>query len=215
MSKITAIAQQKKLRNRFNLFIDGKFDIGIDGSLILKYDLKIGDEFTPALKRNLENDDRLELAYSGLLNYIAYRERCEHEVQVWLKKKGYSGFEADLITRLKQKNYLNDARYTRLFIRDHVRLKGWGPIRLRHELASKRIAKAIIEDELEIIRDEFNFSQMALDQLHYKLKYTQHPNYKDKKRLWNMLRRRGFENQSITFAMDQINFAADNPETDT
>ncbi len=209
MPKITAITQQKKLPNRFNLFVDGKFEIGVDGSLIIKYDLKSGDPFSPALKHDLENDDRVEMAYMGLLNYIGYRERCEFEVHQWLFKKSYSDLEDDLVTRLKDKNYLNDARFAKLFIRDRVKLKGWGPIRLRNELYSKRISKNIIEDELELIRDEYDFDQMATEQIQRKMKYLASPTFKDKKRLWTFLQRRGFENSSITNALSQIEFIAE------
>ncbi|MEA3285829.1 MAG: RecX family transcriptional regulator [Candidatus Marinimicrobia bacterium] len=209
MSRITAITQQKKLQHRFNLFVDGKFEIGVDGSLVIKYDLKTGDPYTAELQHNLENDDRVELAYTGLLNFIAYRERCEFEVMQWLFKKGYSDLEDDLVKRLKDKNYLNDSRFARLFIRDRVKLKGWGPNRLRNELFSKRIGKNIIEDELEIIRQDYDFDQMAAEQIQRKVKYLTHPTFKDKKRLWTFLQRRGFESSSITLALSQIEFTDD------
>ncbi len=206
MPKITAITQQKKLQQRFNIFVDGKFEIGVDGSLILKYDLQTGDPYTATLKHDLENDDRVEMAYTGLLNFIGYRERCEFEVHEWLYKKGFKDLEDDLIQRLKDKNYLDDARFARLFVRDRVKLKGLGPIRLRHDLQAKRIAKNIIEDELEAIRDDYDFDQMAAEQIQRKMKYLSRPILKDKKRLWSFLQRRGFEASSINFALSEIEF---------
>ncbi len=209
MPKITKITQQKKLRERFNLFIDGKFELGVDGSLLLKYDIKVGDEYTDELRLNLENDDRIEMAYTGLLNFIAFRERCEHEVKEWLFKKKYQDLSDELIPRLKEKNYLNDERFARLFIRDRVKIKGYGPIRLRHELNSKRISKKITETEIEAIRDDYDFNQMALDLVERKLRNTDKPTYKDKKRLWSFLQSRGFEGPSITFALQGYTFVRD------
>jgi regulatory protein len=209
LSKITKITQQKKLRERFNLFIDGKFELGVDGSLIVKYDIKVGDEYTDELKLDLVNDDRVEMAYTGLLNFIGYRERCEYEVKQWLYKKKYHDLSDELITRLKNQNYLNDERFAQLFIRDRVKIKGFGPIRLRHELNAKRISKQIIESEIEAIREEYDFNQLAFDLAERKLKHIEQPTYKDKKRLWSLLQRRGFEGSSISSALHGYSFVSD------
>ncbi|NQV40839.1 MAG: RecX family transcriptional regulator [Candidatus Marinimicrobia bacterium] len=213
MPKITKITQQKKLSERFNLFVDGKFELGVDGSLIVKYDIKVGDEYTEKLKQYLENDDRIEIAYIGLINFIAFRERCEYEVKEWLYKKKYADLADELITRLTDRNYLNDERFARLFIKDRVKIQGWGPIRLRHELNAKRIAKQIIESEIEAICEYFDFNEMAHDLAERKLKNIAKPTYKDKKRLWSLLQRRGFEGPSITFALQSYTFVSDDKTT--
>ncbi len=209
MPKITKITQQKKLHERFNLFVDGKFELGVDGSLIVKYDIKVGDEYTDALKHDLENDDRIEIAYIGLINYIAFRERCEQEVKDWLYKKKYHDLADELIDRLTDRNYLNSERFARLFIKDRVKIQGWGPIRLRHELNAKRISKQIIESEIEAIREDFDFNQLARDLAERKLKNIKQPTYKDKKRLWSLLQRRGFEGPSISLALQGYTFVSD------
>ena len=209
MPKITKITQQKKLQERFNLFVDGKFELGVDGSLIVKYDIKPGDEYTDSLKHDLENDDRIEIAYIGLINFIAFRERCEQEVKDWLYKKKYHDLSDELIARLTDRNYLNNTRFARLFIKDRVKIQGWGPIRLRNELNAKRISKQIIESEIEAIREEYDFNQLAYDLALRKLKNIENPTYKDKKRLWSMLQRRGFEGSSISFALQDTIFVSD------
>ncbi len=206
MSKITSITQQKKLQERFSVFVDGKFEMGVDGSLVIKYDLKVGDTFSEELKRDLENDDRMEMAYLGVLNFIAFRERCENEVHAWLFKKKYIDLEEEILTRLKDRNYLNDERFAKLFILDRVKIKGWGPIKLRHELNAKRIAKHIIETEIEVIRGEYDFDQMALELAERRLKHIPSPTLKDKKRLWSLLQRKGFEGPSISEALSEFTF---------
>jgi len=209
MPQITRITQQKKLRERFNLFVDGKFEVGVDGSLITKYNINVGDEYTDELKLDLENDDRIEMAYTGLLNFIAFRERCEFEVKEWLYKKKYQDLSDELITRLKERNYLSDERFARLFIRDRVKIKGWGPIRLRHQLSAKRIQKHIIESEIESIREEYDFNEMARDLAERKIKNIERPTFKDKKRLWSFLQRRGYEGPSINHALHGFTFVPD------
>ena len=201
MPNITAITTQKKSPNRYSIFVDGKFELGVAGSLVLRYNLKVGDELTPVLKKELEEDDRIELAYNGLLNFIAYRERCENEVREWLFKKGYRDLQDELIARLKERDYLNDERFARLYVRDRVKLKAWGPVRLRHELMSKRISKPIIENTLLAIQDDVDFDQIAADLTRQRLRSIPKPTYRDKKRLWAFLQRRGYTTSSISKAL--------------
>lgn len=214
MPQITAIKPQQKLKDRCSLFVDGKFLMGVDGSLVLKYDLKVGNELTDSLKLDLENADRIELAYTGLLNFISFRERCEHEVHEWLYKKGFVDLEEELVQRLKSRNYLDDARFARLFVRDRVKLKSWGPLRLRNELRSKRISDAIIENALEEINSEYDFQELAIDILQRKLKNMAHPTYKDKSRLFNLLQRRGYPTPLIMSALSEIQFHNDTEDFD-
>ncbi len=206
MPKITKITQQKKLADRFSLYVDGKFAMGVDGSLVVKHDLRIGTEFSDALKHELENADRIELAYVGLINFIAFRERCEHEVHQWLYKKGFPDLEDELVHRLKSRNYLRNERFTKLFIRDRVKLKGWGPTRLRHELRQKRIEQHIIENALEEISEDVDFVEMARELVQRKLRHTPRPTYKNKKQLFSLLQRRGYSANHINQALSGIVF---------
>jgi len=214
MPKITSIKQQKRLTDRFSLYVDGKFDLGVDGSLIVKYDLHVGTELTPKLRSNLENADRTELAYMGLLNFISFRERCEFEVHEWLFKKGFLDLEDDLVSRLKSKNYLNDERFTKLFVRDRINLKGWGPTRLRHELARKRIDRSIIENMLDDINEEYDFLEIANTLIQKKLRFIERPTYKDKKRIFNLLQRRGFTANLISQALESTIFYREDDSLD-
>lgn len=211
MPKITAIAPQKKAKNRYSVFIDGKFAFGLDVKIVDEYKLKVGDSFDPALHNELEKKDRTELAYNGLLNYIAYRERCESEVQSWLFKKGFADLRSELIQRLKERNYLNDERFTELFIRDRVKLKQWGPARLRQELMKKRISRDSVEEAIETIAEEVDFNAMAADLAARKLKSVANPTLKDKKRVWTFLQRRGYDAASIQLALSTHTFRIEPP----
>jgi regulatory protein len=44
MKKITSISQQKKNKNRLNVFLDDEFAFGMDKYVFLSQRLKIGDE---------------------------------------------------------------------------------------------------------------------------------------------------------------------------
>lgn len=211
MPKITAITPQKKAKNRCSIFIDGSFAFGLDFKLVDEYNLKVGNAFDPDLQKELEDRDRTELAYNGLLNYIAYRERCESEVNDWLFRKGFADLRSELIQRLKDKNYLNDERFTSLFVRDRVKLKQWGPTRLRQELMKKRIHRDTIEQAIENISEEVDFNAMAADLAARKLKSMAEPTLKDKKRIWTFLQRRGYDAGSIQFALSLHTFKLEPP----
>ncbi|NQV16368.1 RecX family transcriptional regulator, partial [bacterium] len=63
-----------------------------------------------------------------------------------------------------------------------------------------------LEPEIEAIRDESDFDQMAVNLVKQKLKNISVPSPNDKKRLWSLLKRHGFESSSINAAISKINF---------
>lgn len=206
MPRITSISPQKKAKNRFSIYIDGKFAMGLDETLLTKYNLKVDDELSRSLQEELEEKDRKEQAYNGLMNYISYRERCESEVNDWLFRKGFPDLRSELIQRLKDRDFLNDERFAEMFVRDRVNLKQWGPLRLRQELLKKRISRDIIERSIVNISEDVDFHAMAADLAARKVKTIPKPTLKDKQRIWSYLQRRGYDSAGIQNALSAHSF---------
>jgi regulatory protein len=78
----------------------------------------------------------LQLAY----RYLNRRERTTHEVRGELQR---SGIEAALaqqtVTMLTEQGYLDDARFTRLFVQDKRELDEWGGERIRQALLARGV----------------------------------------------------------------------------
>ena len=88
-------------------------------------------------------------------SYCIYQDRCEKEV----KKKLYTfNVEKDLqlkiINYLIDNDYLNEERFTKLFIQGKLRIKKWGKMKLKFELKSRGVENSMIDKYINEISDE-------------------------------------------------------------
>ena len=97
------------------------------------------------------------------VRYLNLRMATCHQMRDYLKRKGHEDKEIDpLIEELKEYGYLDDLKYSRLFIESGFE-KGRGIYRIRRELRQKGVDEETItaaEDELESLPDEY---EMAME----------------------------------------------------
>jgi regulatory protein len=80
---------------------------------------------------------------------LARGERTRHQVRALLRRKGYSAEEAEgAVARLGELGYLDDARCAAWFAGVVAASRGWGPRRVRAELARRGVARPVIDAAL-------------------------------------------------------------------
>jgi len=80
------------------------------------------------------------------LSAISRRSMSAFEVATLLKRKGFARPDSDAaVKRLSELGYVDDARYAQAFIATRGRAKGFGPARIRGELARRGVAAAVID----------------------------------------------------------------------
>lgn len=89
-------------------------------------------------------------AIQDALKLLAYRSRSVHEMTMRLQDKGYSDSDiSETINRLLEWGYLNDSQFAEDWVKNRLRNKPMGSIRLRKELQQKGISNEIIDLVLE------------------------------------------------------------------
>lgn len=103
--------------------------------------------------------------------YLAMKPRTEKEVREYLNKKGFEEEEiCEAVAELKEYRYLDDAEFSRLYIRYGI-AKGRGYDRIRRELSSKGVDAYTIEDvfyEMESegeLEDQFDLAKQIAEQV--------------------------------------------------
>ena len=98
-------------------------------------------------------DDKLII--EKIQSYCLYQERCIKGVKNKLfSLKVSSKSDNDIIEFLIDNDYLNEERYTKMFIQGKLRIKKWGRIKLKYELRSKGIDIKIINIHINQINKE-------------------------------------------------------------
>lgn len=110
--------------------------------------------------------------------FCAYRERCSYEVIQKLKELEADPEETEkVLESLKENDYLNDERFSKLFASGKFRIKRWGKNKIKAELRMKKIPDSFIYNALDSISEEEYISTLE----HLKAKKSKEVKGKDSK----------------------------------
>ncbi len=197
--KITDIKQQVKRKDRYSIFIDGKYSFALSESGLLNSGLAIGQEFSKQELERLEKVSVEDKAVYRALDLIARRPRSEGELRDYLKRKKYTDEEiVKILNTLSIKGYINDKDFARRWVESRRLLKPISIRRLRLELRQKRVADEIVNEALE--SDETNEPEVLKELIEKKQKQTR---YRDKQKLTQFLLRQGFNYSDIKLALEE------------
>lgn len=77
-----------------------------------------------------------------------------------IRRKALKDLEGDaaaaqeVVARLVEERYVDDARYASAFAREKANIQGWGPVKIRFQLRGKGISDAIIAAALQEIEPQ-------------------------------------------------------------
>ena len=96
-----------------------------------------------------------KLIVEKIQSYCLYQERCIKEVKNKLFLfKASPKFVNDLTKHLIENDYINEERFSEMFIQGKLRIKKWGRIKLKYELKLKGIDAKIIDAKINKIKEE-------------------------------------------------------------
>ena len=91
-----------------------------------------------------------EKFYNSSLRFLSYRPRSEKEVREKLKsKKAPSEIIKEIVTKLKEKKFINDEEFAKLWIESRLRFKPRSVHLIKLELKQKGISDEIIESGIK------------------------------------------------------------------
>ena len=94
--------------------------------------------------------------------YCTLCERCISEVSAKLAAWGVPhGEQHEIIERLQQEEFIDEARYCRAFVNDKVRFNRWGRIKIRAALSEQRLPRELVKEAIDNINEEEYMSALA------------------------------------------------------
>jgi regulatory protein len=136
---------------------------------------------------------------------LTYRARSKQEL---CTKLGRKKFDPEIISAviayLEKLGYLDDAKFSRDYLRQNLRLRPKSLRFLGEKLREKGVSKEIIAQEISALAPEVNESQIIADLVSRRSKlYAKLSRERRKQRLFQYLRRRGFSAQQILQSLDK------------
>ncbi len=146
--------------------------------------------------RKFSSEDDLYLA---AINSLARRAYSVYEMRTYLERRAEDKETVkEVLDRLKQLNYLDDARYARQFVRLHTELRKQGAFRIARDLRARGVPDRHIEAALAERSPESSESALVRERLARRIKLLRGP--LDERRVASLYRsmlRAGFAADTI------------------
>lgn len=121
--------------------------MGLSTENLLRAGLRVGDEVTPGLVKDLTARETLLSLKNAALRLLAVRPRSEKELTRRLLEKEFAGADVvAVLNELKAAGLVDDAAFARTFIRNTLALRPIGEMQIRRKLLLLGLSRTIIND---------------------------------------------------------------------
>jgi regulatory protein len=153
--RITALQPQTNNPNRINLFVDDQFLLGVNALIVLRMDLAVDQELSPAQLEELRSEEVLQQAIDRTLNYLSFRPRSREEVRRYLRRKETPSELIDaVLARLDSLELMNDRSFASFWLETREQFSPRGAQALRNELRMKGVERDIVDELIDEEKDE-------------------------------------------------------------
>jgi regulatory protein len=208
--RITAIEPQERKKNRRSVFLDGKFTLGVDESVIADLGLHVGQQISEKELQQIVHTELVSKATDRALTLLEYRKRSKAEIVQRLKRVG---FDEDIIeetaVRLEKMGLIDDADFSQSWVNHRLAGNAMGKNRIRWELRQKGISSELAEEALAGVDADDEF-QSALDTAMRRWKKDNNTDYQAKRRrMVAFLGRQGFNWEIIDKVLNELAVASE------
>ena len=147
-SRETAPTPQEKREGRINVFVEGKFVVGVYEDVAVALGLRVGQAITPERLEEITNAETARRAREDAFLLLSYRARSEKEVADRLQKRGYEPqIVTETLTFLRDLGFLNDESFAQRWAESRGTTRGRRA--LAFELRQKGVAPETAAQALE------------------------------------------------------------------
>ncbi|HZQ05715.1 MAG TPA: regulatory protein RecX [Anaerolineae bacterium] len=203
--RVTALEPQVKRPNRFNLYIDDHFAMGL--SVYVAAGIRVGQELSRADLEKLQRAEQLEDARERALRYLEVRPRSEQEIRQQLLKKGFpEEIIVQVIARLQESNLLGDRDFAKFWVENREGFKPRSKRALQYELRQKGVSSEEITRAVKKV-DERDSAYRAAQSKALRWQDLDPQEFREK--LTGFLARRGFDytvtRETVKRLWDEVN----------
>jgi regulatory protein len=186
--RVTAIEPQAKRADRFNLYVDDHFAMGLSSDVAAT--VRVGQELSRADLEKLASAEQIERARECALRFLQVRPRSEQELRRQLVSKNYpEEIIAQVMGRLTDVNLVGDREFAKYWVENREGFKPRSKRALQYELRQKGVPASEIERAVKRV-DERESAYRAAQPKAARWQALDEQAFRDK--LSGFLARRGF-----------------------
>jgi regulatory protein len=100
-------------------------------------------------------NDNLKEIHKRMAALCSRSEQCSTDIRKKIIASGLDKDAADnIITKLKEDNFINDERYINSYIAEKFRINKWGKVKMKYYLKMKGLEDILIQNGLDEINEE-------------------------------------------------------------
>jgi len=210
---VTKIQQQKKRKNRYNIFVNDVYTFSVDEDVLVKYHIHKGMDLTPEEIEEITSDEDFHSTYMMAINYLSYRMRTQQEIRTYLQDKEITlEMTNDIIKRLDEEQLIDDQTFAEAFVRDRMNQTSKGPKIIVKELQEKGVSREIADKAVLQYDHDAQFSKAYKWAQSEAKKKSPHAAKKQKEQIQYKLMQKGFSSDVISQVMNEIEIEVDETE---
>lgn len=206
MPTITQIAEQKRRKNRRNVYLDGAFAFGCNVNVVARFRLREGLVLSAEqVKQILDGEVRQE-CFDDAMRSLQMRLHSRSELAKKLKRKEFGEATIEgVLDDLERLGYLNDQQFAKTKALSAAEHRHHGKRRAKIELMKAGVDADTADQALSDVYDAHDSTavarELARKQAGRLKKLEPHV---ARRRLVGMLQRRGFEYEQIKPVVDEV-----------
>ncbi|UQZ87413.1 Regulatory protein RecX [Paenibacillus konkukensis] len=205
---ITKIERQKRVKDRYNLYIDDQYAFSVHEDVLIKHRLVKGAEIGVEHFRAIAQAQERQQAYVDAIRLLSFRLRSEYELKARLKEKGYDPqVAAETLERLRREQYVDDSQFAEQLAMQRIRSQKKGRNWVRQELQHKGLQPEHIAQALEQVDEETEYRyafELAFKK--YRSDFAEDP-LKGRRKAAGFLMRRGYSSRIATRVIRELGLA--------
>lgn len=198
--KITALREQKRKKERVNVYLDGEYAFSLGAQLAAE--LQEGSFLSAEKLHELQRRDSFARAYRKALDYLAYRPRSRRELSDSLRgKRVPERVIEEVLGGLAQEGLVDDLAFARYWVENRERFRPRSRAMLRYELRRKGLDEGVISEALADVDEEESARRAAHQRAS---RYVRLDERSFRQKMSQFLRRRGFTYHLIREVVDSL-----------
>ncbi len=209
LPKITKIEVQKNNKERFNLFLDGAFEMGVDINTLVKFNLKKGQIVEPSDMEKIQKYEHYRLGINMAIQYLSYKKRTEKEVRQHLQKNEISASAIQqVIDYCYKEAYINHEDYAESLKNTMIHTTDKGPEIYKQKLYQVGIEPKIINTYVQIYEEEQPF-EAVINVANKIMRTKKGPEIKVRQKVLQSLIQKGYSMDIAQQAISELDFEQD------
>lgn len=206
IAHITAISPTKRDPRQATIHVNGKAMVTLPARVINDLDLVVGRAWDERLAVAVDGEVLYVKVYRSAMSKLNRRALSRSELEAKLNQLGHDPKTVNrVLDRLEELSGLNDEQLAHTIVEQALTHRSAGPALLRQKLRKRGIKASTIDT----IVDQYTSPHELIDRAASLIrdqsrKMAQEDSLVRRRRLWNLLARRGFDEDTIEQAFEEL-----------